>query len=395
VRRLAPLLLAGLLAAPVATPAPAAANARRAQEGSAPTLTVTVVQDDLTIPWGVDFLPDDRMIFTQRPGVISVLAPPYTGIPTQLTADLDDLYVNGETGLLDIEGDPNFATNHRIFTCQGREGSPPRIQVVTWTLSGNTLTRVRDPLIGRITDRGQFVQSGRHGGCRLEFGPGGTLWIGTGDGAAEDNPQNLQTMGGKILRVDPETGLGLSSNPFFHSGATTAAARARNRIYNYGHRNIQGLVRRPGTTQMWSVEHGTFRDDEVNLAASGRNYGWDALGPGYDESPPMTDRSRFPNAVRARWSSGNPTIATSGAVFLRGIQWETWNGAMAVACLAGMHLRILHFTAAGELSGQEVPAQLNGTFGRLRTPVQGPDGNLYVTTSNGLGNDVILRVTPS
>ena len=130
-------------------------------------------------------------------------------------------------------------------------------------------------------------------------------------------------------------------------------ARAGNpfasRVYSYGHRNVQGLALRPGTSQMWSVEHGPTVDDEINLLSPGGNYGWDPVptestDPSYNEKVPMTDLGKYPDAVEARWSSGNPTLATSGGIFLDGADWEEWEGRLAVAALAARvvaDLRIL------------------------------------------------------
>jgi glucose/arabinose dehydrogenase len=234
-------------------------------------------------------------------------------------------------------------------------------------------------------------QPGRHGGCRLEFDGSGNLFIGTGDGASANNPQNLNTLGGKILRVDPDTGAGLPTNPWGNSPNAN-----RRRIWNYGHRNVQGLTLRPGTNgQLWSVEHGTDRDDEVNRVIKGRNFGW-LPGPGYDESRSMTDLTRFPNAVEAVWSSGFPTIATSGADFIEDPNWGIWNGALAVACLAGHQLLIFPVVGGVVQDQPVIPDELDHdpVYQRLRTPVMGPDGSLYVTTANG-SNDRILRVEPT
>ncbi len=111
-------------------------------------------------------------------------------------------------------------------------------------------------------------------------------------------------------------------------------------MWNYGHRNIQGLAQRPGTNEMWSVEHGTDRDDEVNLVVRGANYGWDPI-PGYNEATPMTDLVKFPSGARAMWSSGFPTVATSGAAFLTDPRWGAWRGALAVALLKDQGISLM------------------------------------------------------
>jgi glucose/arabinose dehydrogenase len=144
----------------------------------------------------------------------------------------------------------------------------------------------------------------------------------------------------------------------------------------------------PGTGQAYSQEQGTRRDDETNRLVAGGNYGYNPV-PGYNERVPMT----FAGAIPAVWSSGAPTIATSGATFLSGVRWRDWDGAIAACALKGAQVRIIVLDAAGTATAAQSTV-LTG-YGRLRTPVQGPDGDLYVTTSNGGGHDRILRVTPS
>ena len=351
----------------------------------APGLNVTVVATGLTIPWGLASLPDGRLLFNERAGGISIRET--DGTVHAVAADLSDLYASGETGLMGIVIDPGFTTNRRFYQCQGVTGTPNAVQVVTWELAvdGLSAVRVADPLVGGLPT----FTNGRHGGCRLRFDGSGQLWIGTGDGAAGPNPQDLTSLGGKVLRVDPATGAGSVGNPF--SASPNADTR---RIYSYGHRNVQGLALQPGTAQMWSVEHGSFRDDEVNRLVSQGNAGWDPV-PGYNELVPMTDLFKFPSALEAAWSSGQPTIATSGADFLAGSAWQDWEGALAVATLKNRSLRIMTFDAGGAFVTQSVPAELDGDFGRLRTPTMASDGSLYITTANGIGQDRILRVTPS
>ena len=340
-----------------------------------PAIEVTTLVSGLTIPWDVAFAPDGTMLFTERGGVLSSRSA--GGTVRTVTAELGDLFAAGETGLMAIVVDPGFASNRRFYTCQGHTG--PEIQVIAWTISADygTATRVADPLVGGLP-----IGGGRHGGCRLRFGPEGYLWIATGDAASGTVPQDLASLGGKVLRVDAATGAGAPANPFASSP----------RVYTYGHRNPQGLALRPGTSQMWAVEHGPSKDDEINLLAAGGNYGWDPV-PGYSESVSMTDLVKFPGAVEARWSSGSSTLATSGGIFLEGEQWGVWEGRLAVATLKDRKLRLFEFTPDGAFVSQLVVPELDGDFGRLRTPMTGPGGALYVTTSNGGGRDRILRVS--
>ncbi|MGH3786619.1 MAG: PQQ-dependent sugar dehydrogenase [Pseudonocardiaceae bacterium] len=375
----------GIVMALVAAVPATAASAQQAR----PTFTITPVASGLAIPWDVAETPDGTLIFDQRSGGLSVRRP--NGTVSSLSADFSDLYTNGETGLMGLVLDPGFATNRRFYTCQGHQaGTAREIQVIAWTVDpGYTAaTRVNDPLLGGIPAN---TASGRHGGCRLRFDNTGALMVSTGDAATGSVPQDLTSLGGKILRINPENGDPAAGNPGIND-----ANRSTRLIWNYGHRNPQGLALRPNG-QMFNVEHGPGRDDEVNLVLSDRNYGWDPNGAGgsYDESVPMTDLQKFPDAQPASWSSGVPTVATSGATFLVGPQWQSWSGSLVVAQLAGQSLRRLTFSSDGlQQTSDELIPEFTGTYGRLRTAQLGTDGSLYLTTSNGT-NDVILKVTPT
>ena len=342
---------------------------------SGPELTVVPLVSGLSVPWGVAFAPDGTMLFTERGDRLSSRLT--DGTVQSVSADFDDLLVSGEAGLMAIVVDPAFVSNRRFYTCQAHTGRV--VQVIAWTFNDDTYTaatRAEDPLVGNIP------AASRHSGCRLRFGPQGYLWIATGDASAGTVPQDRNSLGGKVLRVDAATGAAVAGNP---SGS---------RIYTYGHRNVQGLARRPGTNQMWSVEHGPTVDDEINLLSAGGNYGWDPV-PSYNEGVPMTDLVKFPGAVEASWSSGNHTLATSGGIFLEGEDWGEWDGRLAVAALKAQLLHVFEFTADGAFVSQVAVPAVDGIYGRLRTPMLGPDGALYVTTSNGRGQDKILRVSAS
>jgi glucose/arabinose dehydrogenase len=234
--------------------------------------------------------------------------------------------------------------------------------------------------------KGLPTTSGRHGGCRLLITRNGALLVGTGDAAVGRNPQSLRSLGGKTLRLDPSTGRPWPTNPWRH-----AKNLKKRYLFTYGHRNVQGLAqRRDGS--LWSVEHGSFRDDEVNKLGAGRNFGWNPV-PGYNESVPMTDHSLPGRQWSAKWRSGDPTIATSGAAFVSGSGWGSLAGTLAVGCLAGEQLRFIRFDADGDLKWSRAPARLR-EFGRLRG-VTAYRGSLLVTTSNGGGNDKILRIRPA
>jgi aldose sugar dehydrogenase len=358
-----------------------------------PDLRVDVVADGLDNVWDLGFLPDGRVLLTERDGRISLLSSAEPGATTTpVEADLSDVLVNGEGGLMGLVVHPDFDRTRRFTTCQTNqvEDSATDIRLVTWELSadGASAARVANPLLGGLP----INPSGRHSGCRPTLAPDGTVFVGTGDTARGAIPQDQNSLGGKVLHIDIATGGPAPDNPFVDDPNP-----ARRLIYTYGHRNVQGVAVRPDTGEVFSAEHGPDTDDEVNRLDPGANYGWDpsqggTVG-GYDEDVPMTDLERFPDAVAAVWSSGSPVEAVSGAGFLSGPQWGDLDGALAVGALRGKKLLIMRLDAAGAVTETLVPAPLDGEFGRLRAVRLAPDGALLVSTSNG-GDDKVLRVTP-
>lgn len=349
----------------------------------APDLQVEVVLDGLAKPWDVAFAPDGTMLYSQKEDrSISAL----TEDGPKLLARPSDAKWLGESGMMGIAVDPEFSSNRYLYACFISDKSGPYdIRVARW--------RVNDDYSG-VTDRVDIITGmprrqpplpsiGRHGGCRTRFGPDGHLWVTTGDGAIGSTPQDVQSLGGKVLRVDRD-GNGVPGNnpgpPFLPQ------------IYTYGHRNVQGIAFRPSDGAPFSIEHGSSHDDEINRLEAGANHGWDPLPLLYTEGTnPMTDLTKFPDAHVPVWASGSPTIAPSGGDFLQGSRWSGWDGALAVAVLKDAHLRVLRFDPQTDAIMSEHVALL-GTYGRLRTAVQGPDGALYVLQDSSPG--AILRITP-
>jgi glucose/arabinose dehydrogenase len=382
----AAVLLAGCTSGSASGAGPTAATG--SPPSGAPRLSVEVVADHLDHPWDVAQATDGTLLFDERGGGLTAVRP--GGRPQSVKADFGDLFATGETGLEGLILDPAFADTRRFYTCQGMKDAAadggPAIGVVAWTMAADwqSATGVADPLLGGIPVN---RDSGRHGGCRLRFDPTGALLVSTGDNAVGRNPQDRSTLAGKVLRIDAATGRPAQGNPF--SGGTAAY------LWTYGHRNVQGLAVRPGTTDVYAVEQGTFRDDEVNRLRPGANYGYDPDGADgeYDESVPMTDLS-LPGAVAAVWSSGDPTIATSGGTFLDGRRWGSYDGLMLLGVLKGQGVLALRLAPDGTLREQFRLPELEGRYGRIRSVQQGADGLLYVTTDNGGASDRLLKVTP-
>ena len=348
--------------------------------GPAPSLSVSTVLSGIHRPWDLAFTPAGGMLFTEKTGAIRFRH--RNGAYVRTLADPSDSIVMGEGGMMGVAVDPNFTSNRRVYTCfLSNAGGTPDVRVVRWRMNAAvTALTERSDIVTGIP-----VSSGRHSGCRTRFGPDGRLWIGTGDAAMPGNPQSPTSLGGKVLRVDT-SGQGVAGN---------APAPFDPRVYTYGHRNVQGIAFSPGG-RAYSIEHGTDRDDEVNKLVAGGNYGWDPRplsGPSfYDESRPMTDKTRHPNAQSAVWSSGFPTIAPSGGTFISGSSWKGWDRSLAMAVLKDHHLRVLRLNSAG--TAVETQWVRITDRGRLRVAVMHPsNGLVYIATDSDPGS--ILRVRPS
>jgi glucose/arabinose dehydrogenase len=344
-------------------------------------LRVTTAVGHLELPWDVQPLPEGRLLISERDRAKVLVW--RRGVLRALRFPSASVWVSGETGLMGLEVDPDFAHNRRVYTCQGGFTSTGHdVRIIAWRLDAS-YTRLT---LQKVLLRGLPTTSGRHGGCRLLILRNGALLVGTGDAADERNPQSLTSLGGKTLRLNRLTGAPWPTNRWID------AANVQQRyVHTYGHRNVQGLAQRADGT-LWSVEHGPDRDDEVNKLVNGGNYGWNP-GPGYDESRPMTDYSLPGQQIGARWSSGYPTLATSGAAWVRGRQWGDLNGTLAVACLKASRLLFIKFDARGNPRWARQPAAVQ-RFGRLRSVTNAPNGDLLVTTSNG-EDDRVLRVHPT
>ncbi|OLF11074.1 glucose dehydrogenase [Actinophytocola xinjiangensis] len=357
-----------------------------------PALRVEEVAGGMWHGWDIGFLPDGKVLVTQRPARIALLSGTAPGATvTEVKADLSNVVVRGEGGLMGMVVHPDFAKTRRFTTCQthSENGQDQDVRLVTWRLAddGQIATREKYLLTGIP------LGGGRHSGCRPTIAPDGSLLVGTGDIASPAVPQDRTSLGGKVLRLNLDTGEPMPDNPFIDS------ENERERyLLSYGHRNIQGVAIRPGNGQIFTAEHGPDKNDEVNLIEAGRNYGWDPSQGGtvdtYDENVPMTDLDRFPDAVSATWQSGDTTEAVCAATFLEGDQWGPLDGALVVTALKGAKVLLLTLEDNGDVASVGIPPEIQDQYGRIRAARLGPDKALYLTTTNG-DDDKLLRVTPA
>lgn len=353
----------------------------RAAAPVVPALRVTRMVRGLDIPWDVKPLPDGRLLITERDRKRVLLWSP--GRLIRLRFPTSTVWASGETGLMSLAVDPRFPYNHRFYTCQGgnTSGGGHDVRVMAWQFRTRP---VRAVLVKRLL-AGIPATSGTHGGCRLLIARNGSLIVGTGDATVGTNPRDLDSLGGKTLRLSRFSGAPWKNNPYSSSPSN------RRYVMTFGHRNVQGLAQRADST-LWSAEHGPDRDDEVNRLRVGGDYGWHPV-PGYNQTVPMTDQSLPGTQIEARWSSGTPTRATSGIAWVGGNKWQAYRGTLAVAALKSSRVMFMRFDAAGNYRNMRTPAALRN-FGRLRSVTNLPNGDLLVTTSNGGGHDAVLRVRP-
>lgn len=366
-RALGRALLCGVLAA--ACTAGHVASSETTRPTGAPAIAETVIQSGLSVPWDLAFAPDGRMFVTERMGDIVVFESAKPNAKRVATMRVPDVHSMGEAGLMGIAIDPDFAANSLIYVCASRmDGSDWRNQVLRYKVGSTAIA-----FDGYVIRAGAQAAS-IHDGCRLAFGTDRKLWATMGENGNGKLAQDPASLNGKILRVNPD-GTVPADNPIL------PGASERTYAFSMGHRNPQGLAFQPVTGTLFEIEHGSTMHDEINVIVAGRNYGWP------DQEGMGGTPKGFADPI---WTSGSVTYATSGATFATGEQWGPWAGSLFVATLKEQDLR--RFVVNGS---SVVPKEvlLDQKYGRLRSVVQGPDGALYVTTSNGSG-DRIIRVAP-
>ena len=342
-----------------------------AQEYSDLGVKVEIVAENLKIPWSIAWAPDGTIFFTERDGHLRTIQ---DGIVSESIFSVDVGGVEG--GLLGIALDPNFEDNHYIYLYYTyNDFLSTKNKVVRYVESNLSLSE--DKILIDEIPGGPF-----HDGGRIKFGPDGKLYITTGDAGNVDLAQDKSSIAGKILRINSD-GTIPGDNPFSDSP-----------IYSIGHRNPQGLDW-DDSGRLVATEHGPsgfygVEQDEINVIESGLNYGW----------PDIIGSQTKEGLITPILNTGDDTWAPSGSDFYDGEKIPDWNGKYFVATLRGTHLHMIEFDLENNqvISNQKL---FDGEFGRLRDVATGPDGYLYILTSNKDGrgapqvnDDKILRVVP-
>ena len=348
---------------------------------SAGDVAVETVAGGLVHPWSLAFLPDGRMLVTERPGRMRIvtrdgkLSPPLAGVP--------EVSARSQAGLLDVALDRAFGQNQTIYFCFNADDSGS-VAVARARIDTGEAPRL-DSVAIIFRQQGPPSPSGNNVACRIVQAGDGNLFVALGDHfQPRDDAQNLTNHIGKIVRIKPD-GSVPQDNPF------VGKSGAKPEIWSYGHRNPEGLAFNPADGKLWEQEHGPQGGDEINIIEKGKNYGWPVIGYGvnYDGTPVGTGKSHKPGMEQPVWH-WTPSIAPSGMAFYTGDLFKGWKGSLFNGALKFQLLSRL------ELKGDKVVKEerlLQGLHERIRDVRQGPDGALYLLTDNNAGR--ILRVAPA
>ncbi len=337
-------------------------------------------------PWGIAWLPDGRMLVTERGGTMCLIEKDGTLLNDIITG-LPPVEEIGQGGLMDVSLHPEFAKNQWVYlTVSGGTGRANRTELWRGKLVGTELQGVKQ--LFRVS---QDKQGGQHFGSRILWLPDGTLLMSIGDGGnppsmvegqlSREWAQSKESHLGKVLRLTAE-GKPAPGNPF--SGSDVASS-----IFSMGHRNIQGLARDPASGRIWANEHGARGGDELNLIAKGKNFGWPkatySINYGGSEISPNKTLPGMEDPIVV-WT---PCPAPSGLAFYTGSRYPNWKGDLFSGGLAGNDVRRIDLDANGKVLGQE----RLGIGQRVRDVRQGPDGFLYLLTDEVNGR--LIRIEPT
>ena len=345
----------------------------------------TLLGATLASPWGLAFLPDGRMLVTQKGGSMAIVRADGSGVEATVTG-VPAVNSGGQGGLLDVALDPDFATDPWVYFSFSEDGSGGAgTALARGRLVGNALQNVA--VTWRQTPK---VNGGNHFGSRIVFRADKTLYLTTGDRGQDDpaaptsqQAQNVAKTLGKVVRLNRDGSLPIDNPVFAVPGALPG-------LWSIGHRNAQGAALKPGTDELWVTEHGPKGGDELNRVLAGRNYGWPLVSYGCPYSFAQSDPScrpgggtHAPNYEEPKTTWQPISTAPSGLAFYSGDKFPEWNGNLFAGALAGATLWRLVLDANNAVTLREEVAVVKALGKRIRAVTQGPDGWLYLLTDDG------------
>jgi aldose sugar dehydrogenase len=393
------LLLAGAAQQPPAGVDPRPPNATGQQpafpgQTRAPERKTNVAFDVVTVaeglekPWGLTFLPGGKLLVTEKPGRMRIVAadgtlsPPIAGLPA--------MDARNQGGLLDVALAAQYEPSHMIYWCYSEpaaEGGANNTAVARGTLVEGAAPRVEN--VQTIYHQAPSLSSTLHYGCRLVWNRDGTLFVTQGERSITEGRMQAQQMNsllGKIVRLNAD-GTVPKDNPF------VGKEGVRPEIWSYGHRNVQAATLNPTTGELWEVEHGTRGGDEINISRKGKDYGWPTIAYGIEyQGGPITGGITAKEGMEQPVYYWDPVIAPSGMFFYTGDLFPQWKGSLFIGGLATTN--IVRLDVDGEkITGEErLLKDLQPKAERIRDVVQGPEGAIYAITDNAQGR--ILKLVP-
>jgi len=324
--------------------------------------TAELLIDEMSVPWGMAFLPDGSMLVTEKSGDFIHFK---DGQKTKIS-NVPEVYTRGQGGLLDVEAHPNYQNNGWVYisyASEEGEGKGGHTALMRAKLKDNAL--VDNELLYKA---GPNTTKGQHFGSRIVFDNDGYLFLSIGErGARDENPQDITRDGGKIYRFFDD-GKIPDDNPFVGTdGAKTA-------IYSYGHRNPQGLAKHPQTGEIWDNEHGPKGGDEINIVKAGANFGWPVITYGVNYSGTIITDETEKEGMEQPIHYWLPSIAPSGMAFVTSENYGDWKGNVLVGSLKFQYLELLSMDGNKVIKREKFMEDI----GRVRDVKEGPDGMIYV-----------------
>ena len=347
---------------------------------------VVTVAEGLENPWGVAFLPNGKMLITERPGRLRVVSA--DGKLSEPVAGLPPVDARGQGGLLDVALDPSFASNGLIYWTYAEPGDGVNnTAAARGKFVDGPVPRVEDVKV--IYSQRPSIASRQHYGSRLVFARDGLLYITQGERSITEGrmqAQRLDGLIGKIVRIHPD-GTIPKDNPF------VGREGVRPEIWSLGHRNIQAAALNPSTGELWEVEHGTRGGDEINIARKGKDYGWPTIAYGIEYAGgPILDGLTAKEGMEQPIYYWDPVIGPSGMAFYTGNLFPAWRGNLFIGGHATSDLVRLELNGEKIVGEERLLTDLQPKRERIRDVRQGPDGAIYLLTDSQQGR--LLKLVP-
>jgi glucose/arabinose dehydrogenase len=364
-----------------------------AGQTDAPAAKTTVAFDVVTVaegldkPWGIAFLPSGKMVVTEKPGRLRVVAADGTLSPA--VTGLPPVDARGQGGLLDVLLDRQFASNQLIYWSYSEpaENGTNNTAVARGKLVDGAEPRLENVQV--IYHQAPSWQSVQHYGGRLVWNRDGTLFVTQGDRSVTSGRMQAQQMDsliGKIVRINAD-GTIPKDNPF------VGKEGVRPEIWSFGHRNVQAATLNPTTGELWEVEHGTRGGDEINIARKGKDYGWPTIAYGIEyQGAPITGNITAKEGMEQPLYYWDPVIAPSGMLFYTGNLFPAWKGSLFIGGMVTKNLVRLDINGDKVVGEERLLKDLQPATERIRDVEQGPDGAIYLLTDNAKGR--ILKIVP-